>query len=88
MTDKTLRLIARFAAAIAALYFMFGHFADAKETSERAKSNETIVQELAAIRLNQATEERAKSDRDRELCIAGKLTDRDDCAAVGVEVKE
>jgi hypothetical protein len=86
--DKTLRWIGRCAAAVVALYFLFGHFADAEETSKRAKSNELIVKELAAIRLNQATKEQATSERDRELCIAGKLRDIDDCAAVGVEVRE
>lgn len=71
---------------------LFGnHWARAGEVAEQmpkieelVRSNQAVVKELG---------ERAKADDvrreyTRELCIAGKMTDRAVCAAVGVEVDE
>ena len=67
------------------------HWAKAGEVAEQmpkieelVRSNQAVVKELA----DRAKAQDAKRDRDRELCIAKKITDRDVCAAAGYEVQE
>lgn len=66
------------------LWFQFGHYAQAEDDHERLDQmgkNQLLIQEYI---IATTTGAQAKRDRDRELCLAGKLTDRNDCAAAGV----
>jgi hypothetical protein len=72
----------------AAGYFMFAHYASSQETTKRSKSTKEIVIELKEIHLKQDTADEARVRLLTELCLSGKIKDRDDCAKVGVKIDE
>jgi hypothetical protein len=72
---------------LGAAWFMFGHFDASGDTEQRSKANEKVVKQLQEIKIKQDTAEEARNRLKKEYCLNGKLTDIDECAKVGVDVR-
>ncbi len=85
---KLSKLVGALVTVIGVGWFMFAHFASSQETERTAETNKAYIEQLRDIHINQDTADEATSALTLELCLNGKLTDRNDCAKVGVKVKE
>lgn len=62
--------------------FFYSHFASSQETEDRSRSTERIVNELQEIKLKQASAD----EQMRNMCEACVVTDKMECAKLGVNV--
>jgi len=65
----------------------------AEQCHAQAQANEEVIRELLKYQERQIQREEMAAEQERKirqeiarLCLSGKLTDKDECAAVGVEV--
>ena len=72
-----------------------GYLLYAEQCHAQAQSNEVVIQQLLEYQQKEiAREEMAKAEERRKkqyiskLCLTGKLKDKDECAKVGLEVKD
>ena len=68
-------------------FFMFTHFASSAETAATAEVNKAYIEQLRDIHINQDTADEATRALTLEMCLNGKLIDKNDCAKVGVKVE-
>lgn len=85
---KVSKLVGAGVTIIGVGFFMFTHFASSEETAKKAATNEAYIEQLREIHISQDTAFEATRALTLELCLNGKLTDRNDCAKVGVKVEK